>query len=227
MVILTLEPSTENTASKLDSKIVLIDIHEPETIELRLKAAKLMVKRETLESGDYAIGNVLIERKEIGDFFNSLNSGRLFNQLFKMKLSGKRNFLVIIGNYPSRKMKIPKNRMEQQISRLSFVAFISYDVLFTRVETEEQFIEFLKWLYQRCNTETHAPLPKKEEKPEDMKRAMIGCIAGFGPKLADELSDKFTLRELMDIPEKDLIEYVFSGRKLGKRAEAWFKVRKL
>ena len=196
------------------TRIVIVDSREPEIMALRIKGAGLLTEVKKLEAGDYVIGDALVERKEISDFFNTLHSGRLWDQLYNMKLSGMRCFLVIVGNYPSgHKLQITKKQLEQQIKRLSLVAFKSFDVLFTKTETEEQFIEFLKWLYERCNTESYMPMPRKFEKIEDMKIAMLGAVGGIGAKLASELAGKFTLMELMTMDDDALRNYIFSGRK--------------
>ena len=204
-------------------KKVLMCQHEPEIVEQWLKAKGLLVERcdlSTGSAGDYIIGNALVERKEIGDFYGSLRSGRLFDQLYKMKQCTEyRKYLVIIGNYPGRHLEISKPLLEKQIKGLSMVAYHSYDVLFIRVDSEEQFIDFMIWLWERCNSTSYAPMVKKNVDPKAVKVAMIGCNKGIGPQLANELANNFTWKQLMDISIEDLSKHEFNGRKLGKRIE--------
>ena len=199
---------------------------EPESIELRLKASGLAVKREKLDAGDYCVGNALVERKDINDFWSTLRGGRLWKQLGKLKHSDKRCFLAIIGNYPRRRMRINKKSMEQQIKKLAFIAFISFDVLFTRCETEEQFVEFLKWLWQRSNTKTYAPVVKKGDRSvREIKRDMLSAVDGIGGQLAEELSE-ISWVDLMAMPDEALHDYKFHNRKLGKRVDKLIQVLK-
>jgi ERCC4-type nuclease len=212
-------------------KKILMCLHEPAIIEQRLKSAGFLVERTDLatgSAGDYIIGNSLVERKEIGDFFGSLQSGRLFDQLFKMKQCTEyRKYLVIIGNYPGRHIQTPKPILEKQIKGLGMVAYHSYDVLFIRVDTEEQFIDFIKWIWERCNTVSYAPLIKKMDDIKAVKVAMLGCNKGVGPQLANELAAHFTWKQLMDIEAEELAKYEFNGRKLGKRIEKLKEVLRL
>lgn len=46
--------------------------------------SKAKIRISSLDIGDYIIGNVVIERKSIGDFINSINTGRLYTQTRNM-----------------------------------------------------------------------------------------------------------------------------------------------
>jgi len=208
-----------------EKKTIIMDSNEPKHIQYELEKAGLIVERKRLKAGDYCIGNILLERKTIDDYWSTMYGKRLFKQLFKMKNSDKRCFLVIIGNYPSRDFDMPKREMEKRIKGMGLISFISFGVMFTRAETEEKFIEFIKWLWERCTTKTYAPVVKsKGETSEQMRSSMLGCINGIGSALAEELSH-FTFQELIDMGE-DLKDYKFHGRRIGKKASLLIEVLK-
>ena len=52
-----------------------------------------------LQTGDYWIEDkIIIERKTLSDFLNSIKTGRIFQQAYRMANSGKNNLLILEGD---------------------------------------------------------------------------------------------------------------------------------
>ena len=60
--------------------------------------------RKTLPSGDLLVNDLGIERKLVPDLFLTLNEGRLFQQLRKLKKTYRRHLLLIEGGSHSSKL---------------------------------------------------------------------------------------------------------------------------
>ncbi|MBI2647014.1 hypothetical protein HYW99_00905 [Candidatus Woesearchaeota archaeon] len=74
--------------------MLLIDCHEPrEIIENLILTMPLNVLR--LKYGDYSFSNVIIERKTLSDFFSSLKSNRLKEQMENMSRYYTEKYLLI------------------------------------------------------------------------------------------------------------------------------------
>ncbi len=67
--------------------------------EMLRQDARLRVEEQTLESGDYLVaGEFGVERKTTADFILSIEDGRLFSQVRRMKAQYPRSALVIEGS---------------------------------------------------------------------------------------------------------------------------------
>ena len=209
----------------MDEKVILIDSHESSVIEEKIKHLGIKTLRIPLEAGDYIIGNILIEFKTIDDFFGSLNSGRLFDQLYKMKLSGKKCFLVIIGTYPYIYKELSDiTPVLKRISQMKLLCFRSYDVLLLQFAIVEEFIDLIEYFWTKMDTMSYAPIIKKEESIKDIKIDMLGRIKGVGQKRALFLAEHFKLEDLCNMSPKDLSNLVINNRKLGETGKKIYQV---
>ena len=82
--------------------LLKIDKREPEGVKLAMESLALEkqfdVEREMLLVGDVACGDIIIERKEAGDFIASITDGRLVEQCAKMTLNYEHKYVIIEGN---------------------------------------------------------------------------------------------------------------------------------
>lgn len=206
---------------------ILVDVHEPNSIIEKLKELGLPVEVESLEVGDYIIGQILVERKEITDLFNSLTSGRLFDQLYRMKMSGLKCFMAVIGEPPTydyrRKAPVSKEKYEYYLRTLENIivfSFCSYGVSVVRIPTEARFVRFLEVLWKYSGrTPSLPPSVKKEEDPVEIKANILNCIPGVGMKTAMELASKYKLLDLFSMSQEELSNLEVSGKRLGKKGE--------
>lgn len=204
----------------MEDRKVLVDCHEPEHIDERIKSELgLPVVRQSLEAGDYCVGNILIERKEINDYWNTLNAGRLFDQLYNMSKTGKRCILVVIGVYPKKFAisKVPYKVATARLKNMVRIVFIAYGVLMEVVDSESAFIKYVGDCWKRSTGGSIAPVARKEETPLAIKRAILCCVPGIGGKLGDFLATKYTIPELLKMSVEELSAIEYNGRKIGVR----------
>ena len=92
---------------KIENYKLIIDVHELDEERTFLKPFDkegINYEVRPLPIGDYVVLNcegnierICFERKTIGDFFGSVKSGRLFEQLLNMKNTYEINYLIIVG----------------------------------------------------------------------------------------------------------------------------------
>jgi ERCC4-type nuclease len=71
-----------------------------------------------LEVGDITCGNVVIERKEAGDFVHSIMDGRLKEQAAKMNLNYEHKYVIIEGNPYNTESRITTNAIIGKMTSL-------------------------------------------------------------------------------------------------------------
>jgi Fanconi anemia group M protein len=89
----TLAPSSDDTIK------MIVDSRElPTAVARELTRLDVEISGESLQIGDYIVSeDVAVERKESGDFIQSLIDGRLFVQLSALRSSYRRPVLIIEG----------------------------------------------------------------------------------------------------------------------------------
>jgi len=201
-----------------EERCILIDSREPNDMVERISTLGVPIKIAKLDAGDYVISNILIERKTPDDFLNSINSGRLFQQLFNIKQSGYRGILCIIGQSPySCRTQREIHAYRSKLKLFKTVAFLSYGILLEHVDTIEDFLEFIRYIWERSNGETIAPVVNKKITLEEVKIDILSRIPGIGAKMAKCLAAKFTIRDLMNMDSNEIESLKVGDRKLGKR----------
>lgn len=76
---------------------IVVDASEPAGMDEHLRTAGARVERRRLEAGDYAIGTWLVERKTGPDALASLDSGRLADQMARVRAAAPRPALLLEG----------------------------------------------------------------------------------------------------------------------------------
>jgi ERCC4-type nuclease len=204
---------------------IIIDSREPNEVVELVKKLNYPVQQHNLEVGDIQIGNILIERKDIGDLVNSVRDNRLWQQLYNMKQQeGYKSFLIVIGDLQNTIHPGIKDiyRYAQYVKNLllsvQVVCFLSYGVYFIHCKDTIEFLEILKLLVQRAErTDSLKPVQKKPKSLDDAVVEMLGCIPKVGRKLAYQIAQQFSIAELSNMPENSLQELKIGDRKLGIR----------
>jgi ERCC4-type nuclease len=107
-------------ATELDVT-VLCDRREIGTgIIEKLQALGAQVKVGDLEAGDFVIsGDMAIERKQAHEFVESINDGRLYNQVGKIRLCFKRPVFLVSGDVYSTRTGIRREAIDSALALLA------------------------------------------------------------------------------------------------------------
>ena len=166
-------------------------------VELYATRARIKVEKKQLDIGDYIIGNICIEAKEINDFLNSLENNRLLNQLSNMEDTYERNILLIhgdineVGSYLLKKRKITheyKSRLERKV--LGAIASINLNtnvkVIWVPDSRTAGEIVVASAHHANKQLDMRKMLPKKT-RTDDARVDLLSTIKGISPKKARAL----------------------------------------
>jgi ERCC4-type nuclease len=171
--------------------MLYVDSREPVDIQrILLRAAKenrlLQVKVATLESADYAFGDVGIERKHIPeDLLGSVFDRRLWTQLDTLKHTYKQPYLLIEG------VTDWEDVYEAGVLT-TLLLFHGVQLIPTNGHRDTAFSVmrmYLKYGIERTAREPPAAVIRAD-KPEDIRSAMLQCIKGIGPVIARRILEK-------------------------------------
>lgn len=107
------------------------------------------VEKERMLVGDYAFGNVLVERKTIDDFCSSILDGRMEKQVEEMKKElwkcGRVCFIIVVGSIKDRTVAIHENCILGKMTSL----VLKHNIRLLFCDDEFQFAYLLKSIYDK------------------------------------------------------------------------------
>lgn len=201
-------------------RTVRIDIFEPKEIEDELVKLGIPVERHKLVSGDFEIGDVGLERKKMPDFFSSLRTGRIFDQIKFLWDYYPRKALIIEGKITPKlamrfrylkgdlntKMRFLHHRLEGFKTGM-FLGF-NLPIFETKDHADTA------WLLANLHTKITEKKPferpigiaKSHLTPEQIREEMVALIPMIGRKGAKILlkSSEGTIDRLIHATEEEL-----------------------
>jgi len=188
--------SLSSTSSGLQK--MLVDVHEPEAIVETLRQEKgIFVERVPLPVGDYAFSNIIIERKTLNDFYNSIVSGnkRIWNQVFNLRRACERPFLVIERWNDA--FLLDARRARIVFGALARIALMGISIIIIpgSGRNYRDFVEFLSFLYFASDKKAASikPIPKKKATNlREIWSDMLCMIPSIGRKMADEIASRIS-----------------------------------
>lgn len=183
--------------------MIIIDSREKNSLVLsEIIAKKHEIKLETLQVGDYIIGDIAIERKTLNDFISSMLSKRLIEQLNNLK-QFPRQLLILEGE--EKRINIHPNAIRGMI--LSTCLDFQIPVIFSK--NEQETAEFLILLDKKQNkppTDISLVTKRKAYSIQEQKQIILENFPGIGPSTAKKLLENFkSLKKIFNASEKTLI----------------------
>ena len=216
-----LNPFSKNSKRKtIKPKIIpkiIADIHEKDSLifeELKEnKEIELIV--QSLNIGDFLIGETAIERKTIQDFISSMLSKRLIEQLKQMK-QYKTQLLIIEGTDEQElyrtDTKLNPNSIRGFI--LSIINNYQIPIIFTQdyKDTSQYLITLAKQqLKPKTEISLHSRIPKTIK---EQKQYILEAFPNIGPITAKKLLKEFkTLSNVFNRTEEELESVIKSKSK--------------
>ena len=165
---------------------------------------KGMARVARMESGDYAIGELGIEAKEINDLYNSIvarNRTRTVNdQLIDLQNAYKKSMLVVYGTElkPFIKGRATRQMYASQLQRMRRTILMYKmdfhkrfpDIQFMQFDTMDEFVMFLSRaaMNEKVATVASSRLPKKSK---DARIQALSSLPGITVKTAKNLLRHF------------------------------------
>ena len=176
--------------------------NEPQDIPDYLRGYGVPVKPMPKLSFDYLLAHedrrVGVERKESGDFVQSILDGRLWEQLYIMSTFCPLSYLVVIGNVSVALIQrnFPRSAylgaLVSATLKRSPEGFMGHVSVVT-LDTSYDFKEFLRLVCRKL-TEEEVRLPVKPVRKADLKALQVQTLAtlpGVGERYAQELLEAF------------------------------------
>lgn len=188
---------------------IVLDIHEKrgKVFKYIENSSEIEYQVKPLYIGDYIAGGVVIERKTIKDFLNSLQTGRLKEQTRKLQETEKR--LLIIEGQINQLEGIEKRRVYGSI--ISLLLYKNMKIIFTENAWDTyQLLTTLSrqkiYSNEKALTSATTKLPKSKEV---LKHNIISNIYGIGPVTAKKLIEKFkSIQNIINAKESELEEII-------------------
>jgi Fanconi anemia group M protein len=170
---------------------------------------------QKLPAGDFLVENYLIERKDVGDFLNSIRQNRFFNQLRNLKDVCKENNLnpiLLIEGDLRRELFFRRWKPIQVLGVLSSV-IVDFKIPVFMLANEDWTVLWIESLAKQVKGETRKSYSLRLPPPKEMSLYEKACylLEGFeniGPVWSRKLLEKFG-------SIKNLVDNVFKLEKMG------------
>lgn len=202
--------------------MITVDDREPNEICNLLKS----YQQKRLVNGDYIVNDtVIIERKSASDFVNSLVTGHLKSQVYRLTKAYTNPVLAIIGNiYIEAQERISRQALIAQLASLTArhnLEGARGKISLITFETEYDFVLYLNYLDKKTIDNKSFTNPELEDLDKSdidaVKNAILSLVPNLGDVLNKNLLRKFgNIRNVANATVKELTEVEGLGLKRAK-----------
>lgn len=189
------------------------------------------VEVEMLEVGDVQFGDLIIERKEVGDFIKSIFDGRLSEQPINMARFPFR-FIIIEGDFDDLRAtdEYYRGYSNEMIYGKIASLEINYDIRVLQVKTTRGFwVQVDRLVYHSSNpkaveyAKTYKPKLTCINKKDEVLSALCGGVFGMGEKKGLLVTETYsTIHEICHASIEDLCEIKGIGPKMAEKIKEVF-----
>ena len=208
---------------------LIVDSREPKRVfeYLQKKEAKFQI--QTLAYGDFLImgdrKNFVIERKDIFDFVNSVESKRMWEQAMGLeKYEGYQKIVMIEGDL-KQLLAIRKGMNFGRWIGMEGTLLEGWDVSIVRTSGLDETLSLIWYLEERLDGQHNHPfttpnIKKEGRSMEDEVLDVIMAFEGIGGKIGTELIENF--KSLKNIfKKKDKLAKVIGDKKAQHIFDVW------
>jgi ERCC4-type nuclease len=195
------------TKNKPKEKIIIDYREKNSLVASHLIRLGLNIEFRELKVGDYIVQNVVIERKTIQDFLNSMINHRLVKQIEELK-QYENKLLIVEGVseqeiYSETNPKINANAIRGFL--LSIILKHKIPIIFTK--NSEDSAKFINILSKKREKEINLNAKKKTLNKKEQLQFIVEGFPGIGPKKSKKLLEKFgTIQNIILAPLNELEE---------------------
>lgn len=219
----------------------LVDVHEDEKIQVAFgkylgeKNQKVHEIWEfevvPLPIGDVVLPekSLVIERKEIGDFWTSLTEGRLFEQATNMMQNFQNRHIIVIGKFDELYFSGVKHTSIDAYEGALTSLCVKYGVIPHKVDNKSQFVKKCVSLMEKTGEVPDlTPIKRLTYSSEDRRVASLTAFEGINTSSARKLMEFFgnNMKALVEAPEEKIKEIEGFGdikaAKLRKNLDEWW-----
>jgi len=190
-----------------------------------LKKLYVPYKVVPLKVADYIVGDVAVERKEIGDYLGSLASGHLANQLYELSYNFDLSYLFIEGLVSEALMYRKLKRVVLISSIIGSSLKVAPDgkrgrVITVNLENPWDTALALKCLHDKViKGESRLPRMKKvKANPDEILVYVVSSIPGLGEKRAKLLLKKFgSIKNIVTASPSEILSIPGFGEEITRK----------
>ncbi|WP_456330323.1 ERCC4 domain-containing protein [Archaeoglobus sp.] len=208
--------------------MIFVDFREPDRIVQKLRSLGLDVYVRRLELGDYLVKHsvyeVLVERKDVNDFINSIVDGRLFRQCHFISARYPLSILAVVGDLD----EALENRNISRSAVIGAIVSIAIKNVQGQIvplifKNEDDFCLALKSIDARISDGDLKILPRLKSH-ENPKIAMLTAIPGIGVKKAEKLLEHFgSIQRIANASISELKRVEGIGEKKAREIYRFFR----
>jgi len=195
---------------------IYVDTREFRSDVVKYLSENYKIVSKQLDVGDYVISNrIVIERKRVDDFLDSLKDGRLFSQMVEMRRNYEVPVLIIEGE-----SLFIRGFHENSIygALASIIADYQIPIIFTKDARETA--KFIDTLVKRELAGKREVALRKEKRPmsdEERQRYIVESLPNVSAKLSQRLLEHFgSVRDVINAEVGELIQVKGIGRKTAE-----------
>lgn len=207
--------------SKKENEIkIIVDYREYRSnVVNNLNNLEVIIEPKQLEVADYILSSRIgVERKNVDDFLNSLISGKLFNQISKLRESFSRPMLIIEGEGLLTKRNINHNAIFGSL--VSIMVDYGIPIFSTKDDIETANLLFVAAKREQKKDKKSVELrgEKTTMSIEEQQQFIIEGLPNVSSIIAKRLLSKFySIRSIINANEKELQEVKGIGKNIASK----------
>lgn len=198
-------------------------------VPFRLKGLGVAVLFRHLTVGDYIVSeDCAVERKTVRDFVNSISSGRLFDQVYRLASSYSKPTLIVEGDVDLA-ISLLKGGIRSFYGALTYLWMV-YDVASFFTSNEFETAELLYALIRHEQVrDRKRVIVRVKPKFSSVRERQLYVVQGFpsiGPKLAERLLRRFgSIKRIVNASPVEIALVEGIGRKVASELVSFFNVK--
>ncbi len=201
-----------------DQIVIIVDHREYRSTIARLLSNKsLQIIPKQLDVGDYIVSSRIgVERKTIDDFLQSLISGKLFDQLYRLRGAYPRPILILEGTGLFIKRKVNPHAILGSLISIC----VDFGIPILTTEKPEETADLLFVMAKREQQQEQKPVVLRGEKPSmnlsERQRFVVEGLPFISSIIAKRLLHHFgSINGLVNASEKELQEVFGVGKRIA------------
>jgi len=212
---------------------IIVDTREPDVMVALLMKKGLDVERLSITPGDYIVSDgCAVERKTVGDFFNSLFQGRLFEQMERLKDAYPQPILLMEGGI-THELAGRRNPRAFWGALLNIEVDMNIPTVVTMdpVQSSDALYVLVRRMQLGRSSQVAVRSKPKILSERELQLYIVEGLPNIGGELAKRLLSRFnSVRDVFQASQKELVKVEGIGhvraRKINKIIDKEYKERK-
>lgn len=202
---------------------IQVDSREPEQIFEKLNKKEIEYEKKLLPVGDFVFNDIVVERKEMNDFYQSIISNRIFEQVTQMKANYEKVYVMISGKIVDlfNFYHTPNYGIFQIVYGAIASLCEKYDIKVLRVENDNELINQMMKIFQKSTEPKTVYAKRLGINSEDVYLSMLSCIPGISYQKAKLILSQYKFCDLIKIEKEELLKIKGIGNVLAGNIKAY------